>query len=101
MDNDGTTQKSQRAMEAIVQEFYTDLFRSSITVPKCLMPPAEEAPPILLFPEWEVLPQLVRAGGSVCSLLAKHFNHYLRLGWIPDSWKKSKTVLIFEKGQQD
>ncbi|VDO19550.1 unnamed protein product [Heligmosomoides polygyrus] len=45
---------------------------------------------------------LLRAGGSaLCSLLAKHFNHYLRLGRIPDSWKESKTVLIFKKGQQE
>ncbi|VDP43352.1 unnamed protein product [Heligmosomoides polygyrus] len=45
---------------------------------------------------------LLRTGGSaLCSLLAKHFNHYLRLGRIPDSWKESKTVLIFKKGQQE
>ncbi|VDO99400.1 unnamed protein product [Heligmosomoides polygyrus] len=116
MDKDGTTQTSRRAMEAIVQEFYTDLFRSSTTVPKCLMPPAEEVPPIL---ESEVAhairrmkpgtapgpdgisADLLRAGGSaLCSLLAKHFNHYLRLGRIPDSWKESKAVLIFKKGHE-
>ncbi|VDO88300.1 unnamed protein product [Heligmosomoides polygyrus] len=70
------------------------------TVPKCLMPPAEEVPPIL---ESEVAhairrmkpgtapgpdgisADILRAGGStLCSLLAKRFNHYLRLARIPD-----------------
>ncbi|VDP03100.1 unnamed protein product [Heligmosomoides polygyrus] len=100
-------------MEAIVQEFYTDLFRSSITVPKCLMPPAEEVPPVLesevahairrMRPGTAPGPDgisagLVRAGGSALfSILAKHFSHYLRLGRIPDSWKESKPVPIFRK----
>ncbi|WKX99974.1 hypothetical protein Q1695_014669 [Nippostrongylus brasiliensis] len=103
MDKDGVTQTSRRAIESIVQDFYRDLFRSSIPVAKCVMPPAEEAPPIL---ESEVAyairrmrpgtapgpdsisADLLRAGGSVfCSLLTKHFNHYLRLGRIPNVWR--------------
>ncbi|WKX95574.1 hypothetical protein Q1695_012212 [Nippostrongylus brasiliensis] len=47
MDKDGVTQTSRRAIEAVVQDFHTDLSRSSIPVAKCAMPPAEEAPPIL------------------------------------------------------
>ncbi|WKX91158.1 hypothetical protein Q1695_009751 [Nippostrongylus brasiliensis] len=44
----------------------------------------------------------LRAGGSaLCSLLTKHFNHYLRLGRIPNIWKESRTVLIFKKGQRE
>ncbi|WKY01731.1 hypothetical protein Q1695_015607 [Nippostrongylus brasiliensis] len=81
------------------------------------MPPAEEAPLIL---ESEVAyairrmkpgtapgpdgisADLFRVGGSaLCSLLTKHFNHYLRLGRIPDVWKESRTVLIFKKGQRE
>ncbi|WKX96245.1 hypothetical protein Q1695_012582 [Nippostrongylus brasiliensis] len=69
------------------------------------MPQAEEAPPIL---ESEVAyairrmkpgpapgpdgisAELLRAGGgTLCSLVAKHFNHYLRLGRIPSVWKES------------
>ncbi|WKX88154.1 hypothetical protein Q1695_008069 [Nippostrongylus brasiliensis] len=117
MDKDGVTQTSQKAIEAVVQDFYTDLFRSSIPVAKCVLPPAEEAPPSL---ESEVAyairrmksatapgpdgisADLHRAGGSaLCSLLTKHFNHYLRLGGIPNVWKESRTVLIFKKGQRE
>ncbi|WKY12022.1 hypothetical protein Q1695_003521 [Nippostrongylus brasiliensis] len=117
MDKDGVTQTSRRAIEAVVQDFYTDLFRSSIPVAKCVMPPAEEAPPIL---ESEVAyairrmkpgtapgpdgisADLLRAVGSaLCSLLTKHFNHYIHLGRIPNVWKESRTVLIFKKGQRE
>ncbi|WKX88152.1 hypothetical protein Q1695_008069 [Nippostrongylus brasiliensis] len=55
MDKDGVTQTSQKAIEAVVQDFYTDLFRSSIPVAKCVLPPAEEAPPSLekrSLPHW-------------------------------------------------
>ncbi|WKY06508.1 hypothetical protein Q1695_006583 [Nippostrongylus brasiliensis] len=47
MDKDGVTQTSRRTIEAIVQDFYTDSFRSSIPVAKCVIPSIEEAPPIL------------------------------------------------------
>ncbi|WKY12110.1 hypothetical protein Q1695_003579 [Nippostrongylus brasiliensis] len=43
MDKDGVTQTSRRAIETVVQDFYMDLFRSSIPVAKCVMTPAEEA----------------------------------------------------------
>ncbi|WKY17320.1 hypothetical protein Q1695_001710 [Nippostrongylus brasiliensis] len=78
------------------------------------MPPAEEAPPTL---ESEVAyairrmkpgtasgpdgisADLRRAGATaLCSLL---FNHYLRLGRIPNVWKESRTVLIVKKGQRE
>ncbi|WKX88632.1 hypothetical protein Q1695_008343 [Nippostrongylus brasiliensis] len=95
MDKDGVTQTSRRAIEAVVQDFYTDSFRSSIPVAKSVMPPAEEAAPILTSevayairrmksgtapgPDG-ISADLLRAGGSaLCSLLTKHFNHYLRL----------------------
>ncbi|WKX95022.1 hypothetical protein Q1695_011906 [Nippostrongylus brasiliensis] len=117
MNKDGVTQTSRRAIEAVVQDFYTDLLRSSIPVAKCVMPPAEEAPPILesevayairrMMPGTAPGPDgisadLLRAGGSaLCSLLTKHFNHYLHLGRIPNVWKESRTVLIFKKGQRE
>ncbi|VDP09577.1 unnamed protein product [Heligmosomoides polygyrus] len=106
------TQTSRGAMEAIVREFYTDLFRSFITVPNYLMPPAEEAPPIL---ESEVAhairrvksdpapgpdgisADLIRAGSNAPAHFFLHFNNNFRIGRIPDSWKESKTVLIFKK----
>ncbi|WKY11909.1 hypothetical protein Q1695_003464 [Nippostrongylus brasiliensis] len=47
MDKDEVTQTSRRAIEAIVQDFYTDLFRSSIPVARSVIHPADEAPPIL------------------------------------------------------
>ncbi|KIH44049.1 reverse transcriptase [Ancylostoma duodenale] len=45
---------------------------------------------------------LLRAGNTALySVLAKHFNHYLENGMIPDQWNKSKTILLFKKGQRE
>uniref|UniRef100_A0A7I4YII4 Endo/exonuclease/phosphatase domain-containing protein n=1 Tax=Haemonchus contortus TaxID=6289 RepID=A0A7I4YII4_HAECO len=44
LDKDGSVKTSRSSMENIVQDFYTELFRSSTFVPKCSMPPYEEPP---------------------------------------------------------
>ncbi|EPB69127.1 hypothetical protein ANCCEY_11794 [Ancylostoma ceylanicum] len=46
-DKEGKMQSSRRAMENIVQQFYTELFRSSTLVPRCPLPPPEDLLPIL------------------------------------------------------
>lgn len=116
-DNDGVTRTSRRTMEHIVQNFYTNLFRSSVSVPRCPPSVEGEIPPIL---ESEVrhaiksmkkgtapgpdniTADLLRAGnGPLEALLAKHFNHYLSIGRIPDQWKESRTILLFKKGDRE
>ncbi|EYB81048.1 hypothetical protein Y032_0394g639 [Ancylostoma ceylanicum] len=116
-DKEGKMQSSRRAMENIVQQFYTELFRSSTLVPRCPLPPPEDLLPILesevgqaiksmkkgTAPGPDNIPaDLLRAGSTALhSVLARHFNHYLRKGMIPDQWKESKTILLFKKGQRE
>ncbi|EYB98098.1 hypothetical protein Y032_0134g1852 [Ancylostoma ceylanicum] len=117
-DKEGKMQSSRRAMENIVQQFYTELFRSSTLVPRCPLPPPEDLLPILesevgqaikkgtaesmkkgTAPAPDNIPaDLLRAGSTALhSVLTRHFNHYLRKGMIPDQWKESKTILLFKK----
>ncbi|KAL6735809.1 hypothetical protein ANCDUO_07429 [Ancylostoma duodenale] len=103
-------------MENIVQEVYTDLFRSSTLVPRCSKLPIEYRPPTLesevaqaiknvkkgtaLGPD-NITADLLRAENTALySVLTELSNHYLKKGMIPDQWKKSKTVLLFKKGQR-
>uniref|UniRef100_A0A7I4YM96 Reverse transcriptase domain-containing protein n=1 Tax=Haemonchus contortus TaxID=6289 RepID=A0A7I4YM96_HAECO len=117
LDKDGSVKTSRSSMENIVQDFYTELFRSSTFVPKCSMPPYEEPPAILdsevanairsmkkgTAPGLDNIPaDLLRSGSTALhTLLAEHFNHYIRLKRIPQQWKESKTVLLFKKGQRE
>ncbi|XGW09915.1 hypothetical protein V3C99_011857 [Haemonchus contortus] len=117
LDKDGSVKTSRSSMENIVQDFYTELFRSSTFVPKCSMPPYEETPAILdsevanairsmkkgTAPGLDNIPaDLLRSGSTALhTLLAEHFNQYLRLKRIPQQWKESKTILLFKKGQRE
>nr|CDJ91205.1 RNA-directed DNA polymerase (reverse transcriptase) domain containing protein [Haemonchus contortus] len=104
-------------MENIVQDFYTELFRSSTFVPKCSMPPYEEPPAILdsevanpmrsmkkgAAPALDNIPaDLLRSGSTTLhTLFAEQFNHYLRLKKILQQWKESKTILLLKEGQRE
>ncbi|XGW22066.1 hypothetical protein V3C99_004770, partial [Haemonchus contortus] len=81
------------------------------------MPPYEEPPAILksevanairsmkkgTAPGLDNIPaDLLRSGSTALhTLLAEHFNHYLKLKRIPGQWKESKTILLFKKGQRE
>ncbi|XGW29616.1 hypothetical protein V3C99_009009 [Haemonchus contortus] len=112
LDKDGSVKTSRSSLENIVQDFYTELIRSSTFVPKCSMPPYEEPPAILksevanairsmkkgTAPGLDNIPaDLLRSGNTALhTLLAEHFNHYLKLKRIPQQWKESKTILLFK-----
>ncbi|EYB88148.1 hypothetical protein Y032_0252g244 [Ancylostoma ceylanicum] len=91
-------------MENIVQQFYTELFRSSTLVPRCPPPPPDDVRPILepevgqamksmkrgIAPGPDNIPADWLRAGSPHSVLASHFNHYLRkaaLQYAELDWK--------------
>uniref|UniRef100_A0A7I4Y7G6 Reverse transcriptase domain-containing protein n=1 Tax=Haemonchus contortus TaxID=6289 RepID=A0A7I4Y7G6_HAECO len=81
------------------------------------MPPYEEPPTILksevanairsmkkgTAPGLDNIPaDLLRSGNTALhTLLAEHFNHYLKLKRIPEQWKESKTIFLFKKGHRE
>uniref|UniRef100_A0A7I4YKT7 Reverse transcriptase domain-containing protein n=1 Tax=Haemonchus contortus TaxID=6289 RepID=A0A7I4YKT7_HAECO len=117
LDKDGIVKTFRSSMENIVQDFSTKLFRSSIFVHKCSMPPYEEPPAILdseganairsmkkgSTPGLDNIPTDLLCSGSTAlsSLLSEHFNHYLKLKRIPEQWKESRTILLFKKGERE
>ncbi|XGW30559.1 hypothetical protein V3C99_009484 [Haemonchus contortus] len=117
LDKDGSVKTSRSSMENIVQDFYPELFRSSTFVSKCSMPPSEEPPAILksevanaiksmkkgTAPGLGNVPaDLLRSGSTALhTLLAEHFNHYLKLKRILEQWKETKTIPLFKKGQRE
>ncbi|CAD6200263.1 unnamed protein product [Caenorhabditis auriculariae] len=113
-DENGQLKTSRNEMERLTVDFYTELFRSDVPVPRTPTPPPEDEPPIL--PEEvkyairklkvgtaagpdNISSELLKAGGdSLYRLLARHFSKYLSEASIPEQWKTSKTILIPKKG---
>uniref|UniRef100_A0A7I4Y7W5 Reverse transcriptase domain-containing protein n=1 Tax=Haemonchus contortus TaxID=6289 RepID=A0A7I4Y7W5_HAECO len=113
----GRPQTSRTKIEEIAVSYYTNLFRSTVSVSRIPTPTQEVAPRI---EEWEVerairqmKPRkapgpdrisadfLKSASHTIIKQLTKRFNKYLDAQRIPDQWKKSNTVLLFKKGERD
>ncbi|XGW27716.1 hypothetical protein V3C99_007927, partial [Haemonchus contortus] len=88
----GRPQTSRTKIEEIAVSYYTNLFRSTVSVSRIPTPTQEVAPRI---EEWE------SASHTIIKQLTKRFNKYLDAQRIPDQWKKSNTVLLFKKGERD
>ncbi|WKY03353.1 hypothetical protein Q1695_004806 [Nippostrongylus brasiliensis] len=100
-------------MESITERFYTNLLRSTQSVPDPDIP-AGETPPRILPSEVRVAirsmksgtapgpnkisADLLRAGNhSLHSLLEAHMTSYLWKERIPDQWRDSRTVILHKK----
>uniref|UniRef100_A0A7I4XRT7 Reverse transcriptase domain-containing protein n=1 Tax=Haemonchus contortus TaxID=6289 RepID=A0A7I4XRT7_HAECO len=113
----GRPQTSRTKIEEMAVSYYTNLFRSTVSVSRTPTPTQEGAPRI---EEWEVerairqmkprkAPRpdrisadfLKSASHTIIKQLTKRFNKYLDAQRIPDQWKKSNTVLLFKKGERD
>nr|CDJ95062.1 unnamed protein product [Haemonchus contortus] len=113
----GRPQTSRTKIEEIAVSYYTNLFRSTVSVSRIPTPTQEVAPRI---EEWEVErairqmkprkalgPDRISAdflksvSHTIIKQLNKRFNKYLDAQRIPDQWKKSNTVLLFKKGERD
>ncbi|XGW07244.1 hypothetical protein V3C99_017074 [Haemonchus contortus] len=110
-------QTSRTKIEEIAVSYYTNLFRSTVSVSRIPTPTQEVAPRI---EEWEVERAIRQmkwrkapgpdrisadflkwASYTIIKQLTKRFNKYLDAQRIPDQWKKSNTVLLFKKGERD
>ncbi|EYB89110.1 hypothetical protein Y032_0236g3230 [Ancylostoma ceylanicum] len=92
-NKEGTMQSSRRVMENMVQQFYTELLRSSTLVQRCPLPPLDDFLPTIESDVAQVMKSmekgtapgpdnipadLLHAGSTALhSVLARHFNHCL------------------------
>ena len=117
-DEDGALVTSREGMEEICKKFFSKLLASQKHVSPPTLPPSHEAlPPILISEVRSAIHQMedgkapgkdgitaevLKAGEfPLWRELSKRFNRYLELKKIPNSWKESKTVLLFKKGDRE
>uniref|UniRef100_A0A7I4XT34 Reverse transcriptase domain-containing protein n=1 Tax=Haemonchus contortus TaxID=6289 RepID=A0A7I4XT34_HAECO len=115
---DGTVTASRRAMEKVIYDFYSDLFDSHVYMPTCHLRQDGYVVPSVLPSEIrhaitsmrnEAAPgpdrikaeHLKRLPPFIVKTLARLFTRYLSQCKVPTSWKTSKTVLLYKKGDPD
>uniref|UniRef100_A0A7I4YYC4 Reverse transcriptase domain-containing protein n=1 Tax=Haemonchus contortus TaxID=6289 RepID=A0A7I4YYC4_HAECO len=115
---DGTVTASRRAMEKVIYDFYSDLFDSHVYLPTHHLRRDE-------YITTSVLPSEIRHATTsmknctapgldrikpehlksippvIVKTLARLFTRYLSQCKVPTSWKTSKTVLLYKKGDSD
>ncbi|XGW11057.1 hypothetical protein V3C99_012506 [Haemonchus contortus] len=115
---DGTVTASRRAMEKVIYDFYSDLFDSHVYLPTHHLRQDEYIAPSVLRSEIRHAIPLMKnctAPGPdrikpehlksippvIIKTLARLFTRYLSECKVPTSWKTSKTVLLYKKGDPD
>lgn len=118
VDEDGNRTTSRLKMEEITKKFYTELFKSSITVDIPNNIPNEDDIKEVLPSEVRVAIQSLKsgtapgndkisadmlkaAGPRLISVLSKIYTKCLETGKIPKDWKNSKTILLHKKGNRE
>uniref|UniRef100_A0A7I4YIY3 Reverse transcriptase domain-containing protein n=1 Tax=Haemonchus contortus TaxID=6289 RepID=A0A7I4YIY3_HAECO len=115
---DGTVTASRRAMEKVIYDFYSDLFDSHVYLPTHHLRQDEYIAPSVLPSEIRhaiksmknctapgpdrIKPEHLKSIPQVIiKTLARLFTRYLSECKVPTSWKTSKTVLLYKKGDPD
>ncbi|XGW34384.1 LOW QUALITY PROTEIN: hypothetical protein V3C99_018337, partial [Haemonchus contortus] len=112
---DGTVTASRRAMEKVIYDFYSDLFDSHVYMPTCHLRQDGYVVPSVLPSEIRHAitngtapgPDRIKAEHLkslppvIVKTLARLFTRYLSECKVPTSWKTSKTVLLYKKGDPD
>uniref|UniRef100_A0A7I4YD72 Reverse transcriptase domain-containing protein n=1 Tax=Haemonchus contortus TaxID=6289 RepID=A0A7I4YD72_HAECO len=116
--SDGTVTASRRAMEKVIYDFYSDLFDSHVYMPTCHLRQDGYVVPSVLPSEIRHAITSMRNGTApgpdrikaehlktlppvIVKTLARLFTRYLSQCKVPTSWKTSKTVLLYKKGDPD
>nr|CDJ94758.1 RNA-directed DNA polymerase (reverse transcriptase) domain containing protein [Haemonchus contortus] len=111
----GTVTASRRAMEKVIYDFYSDLFDSHVYLPTHHLKQDEYIAPLVLLSEIRhaiTSMKICTAPGPdrirpehlnsippvIIKTLARLFTRYLSECQVPTSWKTSKTVLLYKKG---
>uniref|UniRef100_A0A7I4XYF7 Reverse transcriptase domain-containing protein n=1 Tax=Haemonchus contortus TaxID=6289 RepID=A0A7I4XYF7_HAECO len=115
---DGTVTAFRRAMEKVIYDFYSDLFDSHVYLPTHHLRQDEYIAPSVLpseirhaitsmknctapGPDRIKLEHLKSIPPVTIKTLARLFTRYLSECKVPTSWKTSKTVLLYKKGDPD
>uniref|UniRef100_A0A7I4YYM3 Reverse transcriptase domain-containing protein n=1 Tax=Haemonchus contortus TaxID=6289 RepID=A0A7I4YYM3_HAECO len=115
---DGTVTASRRAMEKVIYDFYSDLFDSHVYLPTHHLRQDEYIAPSILPSEIRhaitsmknctapgpdrIKPEHLKSmPPGIIKTLARLFTRYLSECKVPTSWKTSKTVLLYKKGDPD
>ncbi|XGW34773.1 hypothetical protein V3C99_018637, partial [Haemonchus contortus] len=96
---DGTVTASRRAMEKVIYDFYSDLFDSHVYMPTCHLRQDGYVVPSVL--PSEIRHAITSMRNVIVKTLARLFTRYLSQCKVPTSWKTSKTVLLYKKGDPD
>uniref|UniRef100_A0A7I4XRF4 Reverse transcriptase domain-containing protein n=1 Tax=Haemonchus contortus TaxID=6289 RepID=A0A7I4XRF4_HAECO len=115
---DGTVTASRRTMETVIYDFYSDLSDSHVYLPTHHLRQDEYIAPSVLPSEIRhaitsmknctapgpdrIKPEHLKSIPPVIiKTLARLFTRYLSECNVPTSWKTSKTVLLYKKGDPD
>uniref|UniRef100_W6NH91 RNA-directed DNA polymerase (Reverse transcriptase) domain containing protein n=1 Tax=Haemonchus contortus TaxID=6289 RepID=W6NH91_HAECO len=115
---DGTVTASRRAMEKVIYDYYSDLFSSHVYLPTHHLRQDEYIAPSVLPSEIRhaitsmknctapgpdrIKPEHLKSlPPIIVRTLARLFTRYLSECKVPTSWKTSKTVLLYKKGDPD
>nr|CDJ88863.1 Endonuclease exonuclease phosphatase and RNA-directed DNA polymerase (reverse transcriptase) domain containing protein [Haemonchus contortus] len=116
---DGTVTASRRAMEKVIYDFYSDLFDGHVYLPTHHLRQDEYIAPSVLPSEIRhaitsmknctapgpdrIKPEHLKSIPPVIIIktLARLFTRYLSECNVPKSWKTSKSVLLYKKGDPD
>lgn len=117
LDQNGNRKTRRDEIEKVVQTFYEDLFSSQTHIEQPNIEVRETIQDILPEEVELGLKQMqtgrsagldniysedIKAGGyTLYKAIAERISLYLKIGKIPNSWKTSKTVLLFKKGNTE
>uniref|UniRef100_A0A7I4Z3U2 Reverse transcriptase domain-containing protein n=1 Tax=Haemonchus contortus TaxID=6289 RepID=A0A7I4Z3U2_HAECO len=96
---DGTVTASRRAMEKVIYDFYSDLFDSHVYMTTCHLRQDGYVVPSVL--PSEIRHAITSMRNVIVKTLARLFTRYLSQCKVHTSWKTSKTVLLYKKGDPD
>ncbi|VDL86996.1 unnamed protein product [Nippostrongylus brasiliensis] len=113
----GTRTTSRTGIESTMANFYTNLFRTRHGTAAAELPAGDDVPPFMTSEvrlavetmskgkspgsDGITVEMLLACGQKLFSALAQRFTRYVTMCEIPAAWKRSKTILLFKKGDKE